>query len=204
MNYPSKILENAVNAIASLPGIGKKTALRLALHLIQENNDKAVTIGAALSSLKRDIKHCRECHVISDDTLCTICSNKSRNDKMICVVENVRDMMAIEDTNIFNGRYHILGGLISPLDGVSASDLNIDSLLNRIRENNIEEIIMAISPNIDGDTTAFYISKKLADSKIKISSIARGVAFGGELEYADEFTLGKSISGRLPYNLGNS
>jgi recombination protein RecR len=203
MNYPSKILENAVNAIATLPGIGKKTALRLALHLIQDKNDKAVTISAALFSLKDQIKHCSDCHVISDDSKCRICSNPSRENKTLCIVENVRDMMAIEDTNIYQGKYHILGGLISPLDGVGASDLNIESLINRIESEKIEELIMAISPNIDGDTTSFYISKKLAGFSIKITSIARGVAFGGELEYADEFTLGRSISGRLPYNLGS-
>jgi recombination protein RecR len=202
MNYPSKLLENAVNAISSLPGIGKKTALRMVLHLLQDKNDKAANISAALSDLHNSIQYCKKCHSISDDVLCSICSSKTRNKNLLCIVENIRDMMAIEDTNTFNGYYHILGGLISPLDGVSPSDLNIDTLITRVSEEDIEEIIMAISPNIDGDTTSFYISKKLNHLPVKITSIARGVAFGGELEYADEFTLSRSISGRVPFKIG--
>jgi recombination protein RecR len=202
MNYPSKLLENAVNAISSLPGIGKKTALRMVLHLLQDKNDKAANISSALSDLHNSIQYCKKCHSISDDTLCSICSSKTRNKTLLCIVENIRDMMAIEDTNTFNGYYHILGGLISPLDGVSPSDLNIDTLITRVEEEFIEEIIMAISPNIDGDTTSFYISKKLNHLPVKITSIARGVSFGGELEYADEFTLSRSISGRVPFKIG--
>jgi recombination protein RecR len=202
MNYPSKTLESAVNALASLPGVGKKTALRLALHLIQDKNDKAAIIGSALSSLKKEIKYCSSCHVISDETVCQICATPSRNKNIICVVESVRDLMAIEDTASFNGTYHILGGLISPLDGISASDLNIDNLLERVRSQSVEEIIMAISPTIDGETTIFYISRKLQDMNVKITTIARGVSFGGELEYADELTLGRSISYRVPYKAG--
>jgi recombination protein RecR len=202
MNYPSKLLENAVNAISSLPGIGKKTALRMVLHLIQDKNDKAVTISTALSDLGTSLQFCKKCHSVSDDALCAICSSPTRNKRLLCVVENIRDMMAIEDTNTFNGYYHILGGLISPLDGVSPSDLNIDSLIARAQSGEVEEIIMAISPNIDGDTTTFYISKKIGHLPIHITSIARGVSFGGELEYADEFTLGRSISARVPFKLG--
>jgi recombination protein RecR len=202
MRYPSKTLENTVAAIASLPGIGKKTALRLALHLIEDKNDKAGILGNILVNLKTEIKHCKHCHALADDYVCDICKSSVRKNGILCIIENIRDLMAIEDTGTFNGRYHILGGLISPLDGISASDLNIDSLLKRIDEDGIEELIMAISPTIDGETTSFYISKKLSDKDIKISTIARGVSFGGELEYADEFTLGRSISGRLPYKMG--
>jgi recombination protein RecR len=202
MNYPSKILENAVNAISSLPGIGRKTALRMVLHLIQDKNDKAVVISTALSELKDGIKFCKSCHSISDEHICGICSSSNRNESLLCVVENVRDMMAIEDTGTYNGYYHIIGGLISPLEGVAPSDLNIDSLVQRLNEGNVGELIMAISPTIDGDTTTFYISKRISHLSLKITSIARGVSFGGELEYADEFTLGRSISARLPYKLG--
>lgn len=201
MKYPSKVLENAVAAIATLPGIGKKTALRLALHLVNDQHNKAGVIGNALLSLKEEIKHCQICHSISDDNICDICSSHSRNKQVICVVENIRDMMAIEDTGSFNGMYHILGGLISPIDGIGPADLEIDSLVHRVISGEVEELIMAISPTIDGETTSFYISKKLPDS-VKVSIIARGVSFGGELEYADEVTLGRSISGRIPYKLG--
>jgi recombination protein RecR len=202
MNYPSKILEKAVDAISSLPGIGKKTALRMALHLIYDKNDKASILSSSLSELRNGVKFCSICHSISDENVCAICSTSSRNKRLLCIVENVRDMMAIEDTGSFVGLYHILGGLISPLEGVSPSDLNIDSLLSRLEKNEVEEIIMAISPTIDGDTTTFYISKKISHLNLKMTSIARGVSFGGELEYADEFTLGRSISARLPYKLG--
>jgi recombination protein RecR len=202
MRYPSKTLENTVAAIASLPGIGKKTALRLALHLIEDKNDKASVLSQVLGNLKTDIKFCIHCHALSDDYTCDICKSSVRKNGILCVIENIRDLMAIEDTGTFSGRYHILGGLISPLDGVSASDLNIDSLIKRIDEEAIEELIMAISPTIDGETTSFYISKKLSERNIKISTIARGVSFGGELEYADELTLGRSISARVPYKMG--
>jgi recombination protein RecR len=202
MNYPSKILEKAVDAISSLPGIGKKTALRMALHLIYDKNDKAANLSSSLNELKKGVKFCSNCHSISDEDICAICSTSSRNRRLLCIVENVRDMMAIEDTGSFSGLYHILGGLISPLEGISPSDLTIDSLISRLENNEIEEIIMAISPTIDGDTTTFYISKKISHLNLKMTSIARGVSFGGELEYADEFTLGRSISARLPYKLG--
>ncbi len=202
MRYPSKTLENTVSAIESLPGIGKKTALRLALHLIEDKNEKAEVLANVLGRLKSEIKYCKHCHALSDDSICDICAAPSRKNGIICVIENIRDLMAIEDTGTFNGRYHILGGLISPLDGIGAADLNIDSLIQRIDQDNVEELIMAISPTIDGETTSFYISKKLSSKNLKFSTIARGVSFGGELEYADELTLGRSISGRVPYKMG--
>ncbi len=201
MRYPSKVLENAVAAIASLPGIGKKTALRLALHLIQDQNNKASVIGQSLINLKNEIRLCKSCHSISDNDLCEICTSSARNKLVICVVESVRDMMAIEDTSSFNGVYHILGGLISPIDGIGPADIEIESLISRVNQESVEELIMAISPTIEGETTSFYISKKIP-SHVKVSIIARGVSFGGELEYADELTLGRSISGRIPYKLG--
>jgi recombination protein RecR len=202
MKYPSKTLENTVAAISSLPGIGKKTALRLALHLIEDKNGKAQVISDTLGKLKDEIKFCKHCHALSDNYECGICNSSARNGSLICVVENIRDLMAIEDTGTYYGKYHVLGGLISPLDGISASDLNIESLLERIQKENIEELIMAISPTIDGETTSFYISKKLNEKNVNITTIARGVSFGGELEYADELTLGRSISGRIPYKMG--
>ncbi len=199
MKFPSRVLEDAVSAISSLPGIGKKSALRLALHLIQDEYQKAEKISEALHKLKNDIKQCKICHMLADDEVCHICNTSSRKNGILCVVENIRDVMAIEDTSQFNGRYHILGGVISPIDGIGPDQLNIDSLIERIQKEEIEEIIMALSPTIEGDTTIYYISKKIDTSDIKISTIARGVSFGGELEFADEFTLGKSINSRIPY-----
>lgn len=203
MRYPSQTLEKLVAAIASLPGIGKKTALRLALHLIQDKNDKAAVLGNALVHLNQDIRFCKHCHALADAEVCTICDTPSRTNGMLCVVENIRDLMAIEDTACFHGRYHILGGLISPIDGVGPADLNIDTLIERIDNEGIEELIMAISPTIEGETTSFYISKKLGERKVRLTTIARGVSFGGELEYADELTLSRSISARIPYKMGN-
>lgn len=199
MKFPSKVLEEAVNAIASLPGIGKKTALRMALHLVQDNHQKAEKISLSLTDLIQKIKNCKKCHMLSDDDICDICNTPARNQGVVCLVENIRDVMAIEDTSQFNGRYHILGGVISPIDGIGPDQLNIDSLVKRVTDEGITEIIMALSPTIEGDTTIYYISKKLKDLDVTISTIARGVAFGGELEYADEFTLGRSISARMPY-----
>lgn len=201
MNFPSKSLEKAVTAIASLPGIGKKTALRLVLHLVQDDFRKSENIVNSLSELKKNIRHCKKCHIIADQDLCDICSSHYRNKRQICVVETLRDVMAIEDTQQYNGVYHILGGVISPINGIGPSDLNIQSLINRVNDEKTEELIMAISPTIDGDTTIFYISKLLAGKQINISTIARGVSFGGELEYADELTLGRSITTRLPYKV---
>ncbi len=199
MNFSSKILEDAVNALATLPGVGKKSALRLALHLVQDNSKKSERIAMALQKLDSDIKKCVICFNLSDEDTCEICKSTSRNKQLICVVESVRDVMAIEDTGQFKGRYHILGGVISPLEGISPQDLTIEALLSRIKKEEIDELIMAISPTIEGETTIYYISKLLKDMDVKVSIIARGVSFGGDLEYADEFTLGRSITSRIPY-----
>lgn len=203
MNYPSKVLERAVNAIAALPGIGKKTALRLALHLVQDQNNKTETLIQSLGDLHTNIKHCKQCHIIADGDLCDICASHYRSKSQICVVESLRDVMAIEDTQQYSGLYHILGGVISPINGIGPSELNISTLLDRVKSGTVNELIMAISPTIDGETTIFYLSKLLADQEVKISTIARGVAFGGELEYADELTLGRSILSRMPYAKAN-
>jgi len=200
MNFSSKLLENAVKALSTLPGIGKKTALRLALHLINQPEDQVESFSRAIVSMKKDIKHCQVCFNLSDDVICSICRDPSRVKKLICVVESVRDVMAIEGTNQFRGTYHVLGGIISPLEGIGPSALNIDGLISRVANNEVEEIIMAISPTIEGETTLFYLSKQLQSYQVKISTIARGVAFGGELEYADELTLGRSIISRVPYS----
>jgi len=199
MKYPSKVLEQAVMAISALPGIGKKSALRLAIHLVQDQNQKSEKLVEALTSLNTNIKHCKKCHIISDNDICDICSSPHRVKDTICVVENLRDVMAIEETQQYSGLYHILGGVISPINGIGPNDLNITDLAHRIASEGIKELIMAISPTIDGDTTIFYLSKVLKNSNVSISTIARGVSFGGELEYADELTLGRSIMSRLPY-----
>ena len=202
MNFSSRLLEEAVSALSSLPGIGKKSALRLALHLVQDNTGKARKIASTLQELSSGIRKCTVCCNLSDAEVCNICSNPSRSGhRMLCVVESARDVMAIEDTNQFSGKYHVLGGVISPLEGVGPSDLNIGQLQERIVKENIEELIMAISPTIDGETTIYYISRLLRDSGIRISVIARGVSFGGDLEYADELTLGRSIVSRIPYQV---
>lgn len=199
MKYPSKVLEQAVLAISALPGIGKKSALRLAIHLVQDQNQKSEKLVEAIHNLNKNIKHCKKCHIISDNEICDICSSPHRVKDTICVVENLRDVMAIEETQQYSGQYHILGGVISPINGIGPNDLNITDLAQRIASDGIKEIIMAISPTIDGDTTIFYLSKILKDTNVSISTIARGVSFGGELEYADELTLGRSIMSRLPY-----
>lgn len=199
MKYPSKVLEQAVMAISALPGIGRKSALRLAIHLVQDQNQKSEKLVEALNSLNTNIKHCKKCHIISDNEICDICSSPHRVKDTICVVENLRDVMAIEETQQYSGLYHILGGVISPINGIGPNDLNITDLSHRIVSEGIKELIMAISPTIDGDTTIFYLSKVLKDTDVTISTIARGVSFGGELEYADELTLGRSIMSRLPY-----
>lgn len=199
MNFSSKLIEEAVNAFSSLPGVGKKTALRLVLHLVNQPLESSEQFGAALIKMRRDIKFCETCHNLSDEPLCTICADLRRDRAMVCVVESIRDVMAIEDTSQYRGLYHVLGGVISPIEGIGPGDLNIDSLLRRVQEGEVREVIMAISPTIEGDTTIFYISKKLKEFGVKISSIARGVSFGGELEYADELTLGRSIVARVPY-----
>lgn len=203
MNFPSKILEQAVGAIATLPGIGKKTALRLALHLVQDNSEKTERLVESLKLLKEKSKFCKHCNSISDADICEICANSSRDNGILCIVESIRDVMAIEDTDQFKGKYHVLGGVISPIDGIGPGDINIENLIHRVNQDETKELIMALSPTIEGDTTVFYISKLLQHTEIKISAIARGVSFGGDLEYADEFTLGRSISGRLPYKMSS-
>lgn len=199
MNFSSKLIEDAVEAFAKLPGIGRKTALRLVLHLVNQQTETTDEFAEALIKMRKNIKTCKTCHNISDASTCTICSDSHRKRNTICVVEGIRDVMAIEDTNQYNGLYHVLGGIISPVEGIGPGDLNIESLLERARQEEVEEIIMAISPTIEGDTTIFYISKQLRDVEVNVSTIARGVSFGGELEYADEMTLGRSIISRIPY-----
>lgn len=198
MIFSSSLLENAVNEFAKLPGIGKKTALRLVLHLIKQDAEEVSQFSDIIAKMRNEIKFCSRCYNISDKELCNICSNTMRKQEMICVVENIRDVIAIESTQQFNGIYHVLGGIISPLDGIGPGQLTIDALVDRIEKEDIEEIIFALSPTIQGDTTIYYISKKLKGQTVKITSIARGIAFGGELEYADEMTLAKSISNRIP------
>jgi recombination protein RecR len=198
MVFSSALIENAVNELARLPGIGKKTALRLVLHLLKQDPAVVDQLGEALVKMRRDIRFCRRCGNVSDDTTCSICSNPARQHETVCVVENIRDVMAIENTQQYNGLYHVLGGVISPLDGIGPDELAIDLLTERVKEGGITEVIMAISPTIEGDTTIFYLSRKLKAFPLKITTIARGIAFGGELEYADEMTLARSLAGRLP------
>ena len=198
MIFSSSLLENAVNEFAKLPGIGKKTALRLVLHLIKQDAGEVSQFSEIIARMRNEIKFCSRCYNISDKDLCNICSNNMRKQEIICVVENIRDVIAIESTQQFNGIYHVLGGVISPLDGIGPDQLTIDALVERMAKEDIEEIIFALSPTIQGDTTIYYISKKIKNNPVKITSIARGIAFGGELEYADEMTLAKSISNRIP------
>jgi recombination protein RecR len=198
MEYPSKLIEEAVNEMAKLPGIGKKTALRLVLHLVKEKEDKTFLLTSALSKLRSNIKFCYTCHTIADETQCAICASHRRDHSIVCVVEESKDVMAIENTSQYFGVYHVLGGVISPMNGIGPSELKIDSLMNRLvsSEDSIKEVILGLSPTMEGDTTAFYLNKKLSSFPIKISSIARGIPMGGDLEYADEITLGRSITGR--------
>ena len=198
MIFSSSLLENAVNEFARLPGIGKKTALRLVLHLIKQDETAVKQFSGAIAHMREAIQFCNRCHNISDTAICNICSNRARKQELICVVENIRDVIAIESTQQFNGLYHVLGGIISPLDGIGPEQLTIDSLISRVQQENISEIIFALNANVQGDTTVYYISKKLKGNLVKITTIARGIAFGGELEYADEMTLAKSISNRIP------
>lgn len=198
MIFSSSLLENAVNEFAKLPGIGKKTALRLVLHLVKQDAADVSRFSQTIARMRDEIKFCSRCYNISDKELCNICSNPMRKKEILCIVENIRDVIAIESTQQFNGVYHVLGGIISPLDGVGPDQLTIDALVNRIAKEEIEEIIFALSPTIQGDTTIYYISKKLKHLTVKITTIARGISFGGELEYADELTLAKSISNRIP------
>ena len=195
--YPSRLLENAVAHFSRLPGIGRKTALRLALYLLRQDTEDVEQLGAALIAMRREVKRCQLCHNISDNDICPICSDPRRDRQTLCVVENIQDVMAIENTQQYNGLYHVLGGVISPMDGIGPGDLEIQSLVDRVGEGEVQEVILALSPTMEGDTTNFYIFRKLAPfADLKITVIARGVAMGDELEYADEVTLGRSILNR--------
>lgn len=198
MQCSSELLESAVNAFSRLPGIGRKTALRLVLHLLKQDADEVKAFGETIARVRSEIKFCRTCHNVSDGEICSICNNPARNQSLVCVVETIRDVIAIESTQQYSGTYHVLGGVISPLDGVGPDQLQIDSLITRVQEGRTEEIVFALSPTIQGDTTIYYIQKKIEGMPVRVTTIARGVAFGGELEYADEMTLARSLQNRLP------
>jgi recombination protein RecR len=198
-SYPSKLFEQAVNEFAKLPGIGRKTALRLILHLLKQQTMDVEALGNAIIKLRNEIQYCHTCFNISDSGHCEICANTKRDHTTVCVVEDVRDVIAIENTNQYNGVYHILGGIVSPMDGIRPEDLNIEALLTRVKNDSVEEVIFALPATIEGDTTGFYLYKKMAEMETRISVIARGISFGDELEYADEVTLGRSILNRTPY-----
>ena len=198
MQFSSQLLENAVNEFAKLPGIGKKTALRLVLHLLKQDENDVGQFSEVIARMRNEIKFCQRCFNVADGDICSICANSLRKQETICVVENIRDVIAIESTQQYNGTYHVLGGIISPLDGVGPDQLNIESLIHRVQKETIEEIIFSLNPNIQGDTTIYYIQKKLQQTATRITTIARGIAFGGELEYADEMTLARSLQNRLP------
>jgi recombination protein RecR len=197
--YPSRLLESAVQEFSKLPGIGRKTALRLVLYMLRLETDEVSQFTQTLDRLKREVKFCRVCHNISDQDVCPICSDQRRDTSTICVVENIQDVMAVENTQQFTGLYHVLGGLISPMDGIGPSDLEIESLVSRVAEGGVKEVILALSSTMEGDTTNFYIFRKLASYDVKVSMIARGIAVGNELEYTDEVTLGRSILNRVPF-----
>ena len=201
MIYPSQLIEDAVNELSKFPGIGKKSAIRMVLFLLKQKEQDVSKLGEAILKLRNKIQYCNRCGNVSDNILCNICLNPKRDQQMICVVEDLRDVMAIENTNQYNGTYHVLGGLISPVNGIGPDTLNIDSLINRIKTEQTKEIIMAISATMEGDTTVFYLSKRLKEVRVNISTISKGIAIGGELEYADEITLGRSIALRVPYNI---
>lgn len=204
MNYPSRLIEDAVGEISRLPGIGKKTALRLALHLLKRDEQQSQSLAEAIVNMRTKTTYCVKCHNIADDTLCNVCSNRNRDHSLICVVVDTRDVLAIEATSQYKGLYHVLGGIISPLEGIGPSDLQIESLLDRTEQKegqeHVEEVILALSPTMEGDTTAFYLQKKLKPTGVRVSTIARGVPIGGDLEYADEITLGRSIVSRVAYD----
>jgi recombination protein RecR len=204
LNYPSKLIEQAIDEIAKLPGIGKKSALRMALHLLKRDEKHTLKLAEAIVAMRTQIRYCEQCHNISDTEICGICANQKREASLICVVEDARDVLAIENTSQYRGLYHVLGGIISPLEGVGPADLKIESLINRITtsqntENPITEIILGLSPTMEGDTTAFYLTKRIKPFGVKITTIARGIPIGGDLEYADEITLGRSIVSRIAY-----
>ncbi|MFT3753483.1 MAG: recombination mediator RecR [Paludibacter sp.] len=198
-NFHSSLLENAVNEFAKLPGIGRKTALRLVLHLLKQSEHDVEVFGNSFIHLRKEIVYCKVCHNISDTEICHLCSNPSRDHETVCVVENIKDVMSIENTQQFRGLYHVLGGIISPMDGIGPSDLEIESLIQRVNDDNVKEVILALSTTMEGDTTNFYIFRKLSPLNIKITTIARGIAIGDELEYADEVTLGRSILNRVEF-----
>ena len=204
MEFPSKLIEDAVTEVSKLPGIGKKTALRLVLHLLKRDEEQTQTLAQSLTAMRTRVKYCQRCHNLSDDDLCTICANPRRDGSIICVVEDTRDVLAVENTAQYKGLYHVLGGIISPVEGIGPSDLHIESLIHRLANNiqadePVKEIILALSPTMEGDTTAFYLQKKLRPFNLRISTIARGIPIGGDLEYADEVTLGRSILSRIVY-----
>lgn len=203
MNFSSKLIEDAVNAFATLPGIGRKTALRLVLHLVKQPTEITGSFTEALSKMRNHIRTCGTCHNISDADLCSICADARRDRSLVIVVEGIRDVMAIEETGQFRGLYHILGGVISPIEGIGPQQLNIDSLLDRVTQGEVKEIVLALAATIEGDTTMYYLSKKLSLHNVNVTTLSRGIAFGGELEYADEVTLGRSIAARIPYKMAN-
>lgn len=200
MQYSSKIIEQAVDAFSRLPGVGKKTALRYVLHLIRQNSDDTNYLSNIIQQLKSDLKFCAKCHNICENEFCEVCSNPKRDENLLCVVQDYRDVMAIESTGLFKGIYHVLGGLISPMDGIGPGQLNMESLVKRVSENNVKEVILALNATMEGETTSFYIYRKLSPLNVELSAIARGIAVGDELEYADEATLGKSIANRMPFS----
>ncbi len=197
--YTSQLLERAVEAFSQLPGVGRKTALRLVLHLLRQSTEDVDSFADAVIRVKHDVKYCKVCHNISDNEVCSICSDPRRDGSVVCVVENIQDVMAIENTQQFHGLYHVLGGIISPMDGIGPHDLEIESLVERVEEGTVKEIILALASTMEGDTTNFYISRKLKDTGVKLSVIARGISVGDELEYTDEVTLGRSILNRTPF-----
>jgi recombination protein RecR len=202
MVFPSSLIENAVAEFAKLPGVGRKTALRFVLHFLKLEEDQALYFADTIAKMRTDIKYCTQCNNVADEALCNICASSSRQQHVICVVESIRDLLAIESTQQFNGVYHVLEGLISPIDGIGPEQLKIEGLVNRIKTTDVEELILALSANIQGETTSYYIQKQMPDSKVTVSTISRGVAFGAELEYTDELTLGRSILNRLKVQAG--
>lgn len=200
LEFSSKIIEQAVDAFAQLPGVGKKTALRFVLHVIKQDKQQTEQLSKIISQLKTDLKFCARCHNISEHEVCEICSNPSRDETLVCVVQDYRDILAIENTGLYKGHYHVLGGLISPMEGITPSGLNIETLINKISTNSVREIILALNATMEGETTSFYIFRKIAPFNIKLSAIARGIAVGDELEYTDEITLGRSIINRIPFD----
>jgi len=202
LKYSSKLIADAVAEFTKLPGIGEKTALRLVIHLLKQDKDKVKSFGDVVTKMRHEIQYCKTCHNISDTDQCSVCANKMRDPSIICVVENFRDVIAIENTEIYRGTYHVLDGIISPIDGIGPEQLNIESLIRRVREQDVKEVLMALATTIEGDTTVFYLSKRLQPMGVSVSTIARGMAFGGELEYTDEVTLARSIVKRIPYESG--